>query len=499
MKEKSNYSLKSVSLLKIKLIAVFSTLFAVTFAIISLASYSVSKSIISNDIDIQTQEVVNGHAAEIDQWITRMLSIMNVYSHLVEMAIPDDKNITSEILGNYSRESFFSDMYYGSVSGRFISGRKWTPPPGYDPRIRPWYTAAVKNRKTSISDIYIDYETNEPALSVSSPVYNRNRSFRGVLSADLLLRTLSEKLKNIRVSGKGYAVLIDSTGIALVYPDKNYIGKNLVDRPETSDVIKDIIRKKQGRVVYNDGTDKLAVFTQVPSSGWILGIVLTKDEVYADLRMLALKFSLLFLISLIIVILTSKYFAGKLTYFMQLLEKTVESRTSELQEKISEVEYLSLTDPLTGISNRRKIESVLKSEIDRTARTGNPVSVIIIDIDHFKHFNDTYGHGTGDKILKKFAETIISSIRVIDSAGRIGGEEFLIVCPETDVNGAYLVAEKLRTAIESMRVESLESITASFGCAALHSGENSDNLISRSDKALYKAKDNGRNRVESDI
>jgi len=499
MKKKFNITLDNVSTLRIKLVTVFSVLFAVTFAIISFASYRVSRSIITSDIDIQTQEVVNGHAAEVDQWISRMLSLVNAYSHLIERGIPDDKNITPEILSNFSRESFFSDLYYGSASGKFISGKKWTPPRGYDPRIRPWYTTAVESRKTIMSDIYLDYESNSPAVSASSPVFNKDGSLRGVLSADLLLRTLEDKLKNVRVSGMGYAVLLDNRGVALVHPDKSLIGKSLFDRPELSDVVKIILEKKQGRVDYNTGHDKLAVFTPIPSSGWTLGIVLTKEEVYADLRMLAIKFSLLFSVSLIIVVLTAVYFGSKLTFFMSLLEQTVEARTSELKEKIAEVEYLSLTDPLTGISNRRKIESALKSEVERSSRTGNPLAVIMIDIDHFKQFNDTHGHETGDRILKEFAETINRSIRAIDIAGRLGGEEFLVVCPETGIAGAFMVAEKLRDAVESMQIECVERVTASFGCAALIQGEDWNSLISRSDKALYVAKEHGRNRVESDI
>jgi diguanylate cyclase (GGDEF)-like protein len=498
MKEKFSYNLEKVSTVRVQLIAVFSILFAVTFAIISLISYNVSRSIITKDIDIQTQEVVNGHAAEIDQWITRMFSVMNAYAHLIERGLPDDRSISSDILGIYGKESF-SDLYYGSVTGNFISGKKWKPPAGYDPRIRPWYMEAVNKRKTIITDVYLDFETNSLNVSVSSPVYSRNGSLRGVLSADLLLKTLEDKLKDIRVKGMGYAVLIDNRGVALAHPDRTFTGRNLIDNHELRDVIKSILEKKQGKVDYNTENNKVAVFTPIPSCGWILGIILTKEEIYSDLKLLALKFSLIFLVSLVIVVLTSKYFAGKLTYFMYLLEQTVESRTAELKEKIAEVEYLSLTDPLTGISNRRKIETVLKSEIERTSRTGNPLAVIMVDIDHFKEFNDTYGHETGDRILKEFADTVSRSIRAIDVAGRIGGEEFLIVCPETSVTGAYLVAEKLRIAVESMKIQSVQRVTASFGCAALIQGEDWNHLISRSDKALYRAKENGRNRVESDI
>jgi len=498
MKEKFKYNIESVSTLKVQLIAVFSVLFAVTFTLISFASYRVSKSIILKDINLQTEEIVSGHAAEIDQWVTRMISVVRAYSHLIEKGIPDDRNITSEILGNYGRESF-SDLYFGSASGKFISGKKIRPPAGYDPRIRPWYISSVNSKKTTISDVYLDMETGLLNISVSSPVYNRNGTLRGVLAADILLKTLEEKLKNIRINGQGYAMLIDRHGNALVHPDKSFAGRSLLEHPGLKDVIKVILEKKRGRVDYDPDHEMLAVFTPIESSGWVLGVILTKGEVYADLRSLAFKFSLIFSVSIIIVILTSIYFAGKLTYFMYLLEQTIESKTSELKKKIAEVEYLSLTDPLTGISNRRKIESVLKSEIERTSRSGNSLSVIMIDIDHFKEFNDTLGHETGDKILKQFAETVNRSIRNIDVAGRIGGEEFLIVCPETGVTGAIQVAEKLRSAVEEMEIESVHNITASFGCASLMPGENSDKLISRSDKALYRAKEKGRNMVEGDI
>ena len=119
------------------------------------------------------------------------------------------------------------------------------------------------------------------------------------------------------------------------------------------------------------------------------------------------------------------------------------------------------------------------------------------DIDSFKKFNDTYGHKTGDEVLKEFAAAISESIRSIDRAGRLGGEEFLIVCPETNLSGAVLLAEKLRAVVESIKIEPLPGITASFGCASYTRGDTMDSLISRSDKAMYKAKELGRNRVES--
>lgn len=497
MKELSGSPIERVSSVRLKLIAAFTSLFTITFIFVSLAGYIISKSVISKDIDTQAMEVMTGHAAEIEQWVKRMLSIINSYSHLIERVIPDN-SINSEILGNYGRDSF-SDLYYGSSSGKFISGKRWKPPAGYDPRVRPWYITALKSGKTVMCDVYIDLETDSSAVAVASPVYGKNGSPRGVLSADLLLHTLDEKLKNVKVSGMGHAMLIDRNGMALVYPDRSVMGKNLSEFPGMNGVIRTILKNKQGKVEYTYGSHNIIMFTEIPASQWILGMILTEEEIYSNLKNLTWKFLLIFTISLIIVILISKYFAVKLTFFMQLLEDTVDAQTAALKEKVAQVEYLSLTDHLTGISNRRKIEEVLSSEIERSSRTGSPLSVIMIDIDNFKTVNDTFGHKTGDCLLKEFALTVTGSIRSIDSAGRLGGEEFLIVCPETGIQGAALLAEKLRTAVESIRMESFPGITASFGCAAYISGDSPDNLISRSDKAMYRAKELGRNRVENFI
>lgn len=497
MKKSWGSPIERVSTVRLKLITAFTSLFIITFIFISLAGYIISKSVISKNIDIQASEVMEGHAAEIDQWVKRMLSIINSYSHLIERAV-QDKNITSEILGNYSRDSF-SDLYYGSSSGKLVSGKGWKPPEGYDPRSRPWYIAALKSGRTIMCDVYNDLETNTPAVAVASPVYSRNGSLRGVLSADLLIHTLDEKLRHVKVKGMGHAMLIDRNGMALVYPDRDTAGRNLLGIPGISSVIGTMLKDKRGRVEYTSLHHNIIIFTRIPASGWILGMILTEEEIYSNLKTLTLKFFMIFAVSLVVVILTSKYFAVKLTFFMQLLEQTVDEQTAALKEKIAQVEYLSLTDHLTGISNRRKTEEILSNEIERSSRTGSQLSVIMIDIDNFKTVNDTHGHKAGDFLLKEFASTITRSIRSIDSAGRIGGEEFLIICPETGIHGAVMLAEKLRAAVESIKIESIPPITASFGCARYNAGDSMDKLISRSDTAMYRAKELGRNRVENII
>ena len=495
MKYKLN-NLDNVTGLKIKLIIAFSTIFATAFIVISVASYTISKAILIKNINAQTEEFVYTRAHEIDSWILNLTSIVNTFTKFIR-EIPEDRYITPELLKVYEDNYTFSDIYYVSVTGKFISGVPWTPHAEYDPLSRPWYTTAMKAKKTSISQVYIDAYSQNLTFSIASPIFNKQQKLRGVLSADIELKTLEKKLDKIKLNGMGFAVLIDSSGVVLAHNDKSLIGKNLLEDPKYDLYIRKVLDQQDGKLYYNVDFDKLLIFTKINTSGWIFGIVLIKDEIYAELNRLAFEFFIIFVISLIVVIFTAKYFTGRLTYFIDILEKTVDIRTAELKEKVEQVEYLSLTDPLTQIANRRKVEQTIKSEIDRTHRTGKPLSAIMIDIDHFKAVNDTYGHESGDIVLKKFAETIKNSIRVTDLVGRIGGEEFLVICPETKVTEAATLANKLRLAVESIKFETMPGITASFGCAELlHEDKTFDSILSRSDKALYMAKENGRNRVE---
>ena len=489
--------LDNVTGLKIKLIITFSAIFAAAFISVSIASYTVSKSILIKNINSKTEELVYSRANEIDRWILDLISIVNTLAKLIK-EMPSDKYITPELLNIHENDNSFSGIYYVTASGKFIHHKAWIPHAGYDPFLRPWYTTAMNEKKTSLSPVYIGAQLHDLSFSISSPIFNENKTLRGVISADIQLKTLEEKLDKIEFHGMGYAVLIDSSVVALAHNDESLIGEHLLENPKYNSIIKEILDKKDGELHYHiDEFDKLAIFTTINSSGWIFGIVLIRKEIYSDLNVLTLKFLIIFVISFLIVILTSKYFTKKLTYFIDILEDTVELRTAELKEKIEQVEYLSLTDSLTEIANRRKVELTLKSEIDRTRRTGKPLSAIMIDIDHFKSINDSYGHEVGDIILKQFAKTINNSIRITDLTGRMGGEEFLVICPETDASEAAILAEKLRSIIDSLKFEIISGITASFGCAELFHGENSFNpLLSRSDKALYRAKENGRNRVE---
>jgi diguanylate cyclase (GGDEF)-like protein len=160
----------------------------------------------------------------------------------------------------------------------------------------------------------------------------------------------------------------------------------------------------------------------------------------------------------------------------------------------------SIRDPLTGLFNRRYLEESLARELARCSRNGKPLAVAMCDIDHFKRFNDSYGHDGGDTLLKAFARLLLQGARREDIVCRFGGEEFTLILPETDQATALRRIEELRKAVSELRVvhlqQPLASITASFGLALMpENGESGDDLLRAADAALYRAKAGGRNRV----
>ena len=177
--------------------------------------------------------------------------------------------------------------------------------------------------------------------------------------------------------------------------------------------------------------------------------------------------------------------------------------TERLRDNVQLSIELAITDPLTGLSNRRYMESHVGTLIEQAATRGKPLTVLVIDIDYFKSINDTYGHDAGDDVLREFAIRIRKSVRGIDLACRYGGEEFVVLMPETDMAVATMVAERLRRRIagepfpiqqSARRVE----VTISIGLATLGREEGASGLLKRADQALYRAKRDGRNRVVPD-
>jgi two-component system cell cycle response regulator len=183
-------------------------------------------------------------------------------------------------------------------------------------------------------------------------------------------------------------------------------------------------------------------------------------------------------------------------------------RVIEMQKQLVEMahrlEELSSRDSLTGVFNRRHFSTMLETAFQHSTRYQRPLSVVIIDVDHFKNINDSFGHQSGDVVLAEVAARFARSVRASDTVARYGGEEFVVLLPETPLADAMMFAEKLRTVISSSPVRLPDGIelpvTVSVGTASLaHTGfATSSEMIAAADQALYRAKHNGRNRVEAE-
>ncbi len=185
---------------------------------------------------------------------------------------------------------------------------------------------------------------------------------------------------------------------------------------------------------------------------------------------------------------------GKVTHFVAIERDVTEQKNIE-----RELEILSKTDSLTGLLNRRAFDSILKDERNQFKQTQNGYSLLMLDIDHFKAINDTYGHTIGDEAIQSFAKVCSSELRAKDKMARVGGEEFCVLLPSTDIEKAYSIAENLRKKVSNTSLKSKNkkiSLTVSIGVSeAEYADSCHTDILKRVDKNLYQAKKTGRNKV----
>jgi diguanylate cyclase (GGDEF)-like protein len=183
------------------------------------------------------------------------------------------------------------------------------------------------------------------------------------------------------------------------------------------------------------------------------------------------------------------------------LQDELREKNIELQGMLSQMETLAVTDALTGLFNRRYCENALETEFKRAVRFGTPLSCLMLDIDHFKMINDVYGHRAGDTVLKEVARILKSGRRAIDTVARWGGEEFIVLLPQTKKEGAIIVASQFMSTLSAHVFSGIsdEHVTVSIGIACVPdpSIDTGEKLVNASDCALYEAKRKGRNRIES--
>jgi diguanylate cyclase (GGDEF)-like protein len=338
-------------------------------------------------------------------------------------------------------------------------------------------------------------------VTVSRRVNHPDGSFAGVALASIYLSHFLQLYDSIDMGSNGVINLIaDNASIVIRRPFKETdIGTSLAKSPLFTRLLP---KGDSGTATITsivDGVERVTGYHRVVGYPLIVFTALNKDEVLAGWRR-----ETLLSVCIVTLLLSVLGVLGLRLIKLMRQQNLVQVELLDTQDKLLEVnrnlEGLALKDALTGLANRRQLDAFIVAEMGRARRSQTELALLMIDVDHFKPFNDRYGHLAGDECLRKVSAIITDNIkRPVDLAARYGGEEFAVVLPGTDYVGAFLVAEKIRRAVlraEITHSDSPEgSVTVSVGVCASNTASQvrPEDLIGAADKALYVAKASGRN------
>ncbi|QHD05254.1 GGDEF domain-containing protein [Pseudomonas sp. R76] len=324
-------------------------------------------------------------------------------------------------------------------------------------------------------------------IAFSRRISGPDGRFQGVAVASMRLSYFHQLFSSLNIGSNSTINLINQQGILLAqYPllELDMIDKDLSQRPNVARMLKERDGSFRG-VSSVDHQERLYTFSSVGDLPLIVAVALSTEDIFAQWKRAALLISLA----------TGVLCIG-LLWLSWMLSKELRRR-HRAEQVLSE---LAATDALTGLANRRTLDQRLRQEWDRAQRSTEPLTLLMIDVDHFKAFNDRHGHHGGDAALRTVAQVIEDNIRrPADLAARYGGEEFAVVLPHTDAKGAWLIAEHIRSSVEHLpRVAGAERpITVSIGMSTWdkRSRMSLEALLLSADQALYEAKHSGRNRI----
>ena len=379
------------------------------------------------------------------------------------------------------------------------------------------------------------------SLAIAVPVLSYDNMIRGALVAVLDLRMLQPHLKSATKSPPGEVLLLDSTGRTLVSSQADAGKLMQLD----ASLLERLLAKPGESLVFHGVTHREVIGLADVSRELGLTIVAERDRAEVYSAWMELRNMFLALVGSLVLIVAAVAFRmgraivgplqrliraadriaagdldvrldatrndelGRLTIvFNQMADRLRRSHAEimaaneAMQQQNQMLETLSVTDSLTGLYNRSKLDAILHDELARFKRTQRQFSLLMLDIDHFKTLNDTFGHVTGDEILAAVAQILLQSVRSIDYAARYGGDEFIIILVETSADMAQKTAERIRSQVENMRYSvdgSTISVTVSIGIVQCQRDDGTPTmLLARVDNALYEAKRAGRNRAYCD-
>lgn len=313
--------------LKIKLTLLFSLLTVITLLVSAVSGYMFTKAQVMAGIQEEMKATVNSHVNRLDGWLISKAKMLEITAGTIQ-ATAGDGEITVPMLAGYKTvDKELSDMYFGSVTGKMVDGSGWTPPADYDPRVRAWYKLATEQGKLTFTEPYLDLVTKEMAVSVAMPLKSSTGQVRGILSEDILLKTLVDNVKGINLQGEGYAFLVEAKGTMLAHPDSELMSKNIFEADklkEMSGTFKDMLGKEQGFTSYRvNGKDFLMVYQKVPSTGWVLAMNIPEELIFKPLATLRWLFALITIVCVLIVTGITFIMAKRITRPIEILASQV--------------------------------------------------------------------------------------------------------------------------------------------------------------------------------
>lgn len=393
-------------------------------------------------------------------------------------------------------ENFGHTLVFDRTGKLIISSRSLNPEPlSYADREYFQYHATHTDLGLHVSVPLVSRLTGRWVLIISRRLSNPDGSFGGVVLGSIYLDYFRQLFAAIDPDHAGTVTLYGPNGtlVAREPYDEQLVGRSV----SATDSYQRMLQTRQGvftgPAMIGEGTRTFAV-TQVGELPLQLSIALTDDDIYAAWWQKALVLAIVVLSLCATTVVLSTLFRRELTR-----RKAAQRATAALN---AELQQLATTDALTGLGNRRRFDEALARECRRFARTGKPLSLLILDADHFKGFNDRYGHQQGDEALKLIARAVQDTIHSpTDTAYRIGGEEFAIILPDTGEAGAETVANRVRQAVLAQAMPHASNphglVTVSCGAAAAAESSEPATLIAAADQALYDAKRRGRNQVQA--
>lgn len=394
-------------------------------------------------------------------------------------------------------------LFVYGADGRWIVTDKSATPEGANNSDRDYfiYHRTHTDRRVRIGEVITSRSTGDLIIPVSRRLNNPDGSFAGVLLGTIKVSYFSDYYADFKIDQQGALVLALRSGLVLV---RRPFTPGITERSlAEGDVFKQYLPTSDTGVVevkaIVDGTYRLYGYRALTRYPLVVEAGLSRDSITGPWRQDLLKTSMYSLILISVLV------GFGLVLLRQLRQRlTAENELREAHEAMKE---MALTDSLTGLGNRRKLDTLLGQEISRARREGCAVALIMIDVDLFKQFNDRYGHGRGDDCLRRIAIALRQSLKgPADIAVRYGGEEFIVLLPNTSGEGASLIAEAILAAIRELGIEHsdhpLGIVTVSAGiatCLPTSDDVTADSLIKEADAFLYLAKHSGRDRWHSAI